>query len=208
MLDDLLGSKIRARIVAALLVAPEGRLHLRALVRAAGGSIAGVQREIVRLEAMGLVRSERDARGRRQSQLVADHPFAGPLGEMLAADPRAQYEARVLGIEHLDPKVAEVLGGYVDAIVTSCDPIRIVLFGSHARGTADAGSDIDLLVVLPKVENKRQSMVDIRSVLGPREIPVDVIPTDPRDIDFQRTRLASVVRSAVGEGRTVYERAS
>lgn len=205
MLDDLLGSKTRARMIAALLVAPEGRLHLRALVRAAGSSVAGVQREVARLEAMGLVTAERDGRGRRQIQLVAEHAFAGPLGELLAADPRAQYEARIAAIEHLEPKVAEALSGYVDAIVTGFSPIRIVLFGSQATGTAREDSDIDLLVVLPKVEGKRKTMLDIQSSMSWRGVGVDVVPTDPEDIEVQRTRMASVVRSALSEGRTVYE---
>jgi uncharacterized protein len=30
---------------------------------------------------------------------------------------------------------------------------RVVLFGSHARGTADDGSDFDVLVIEPKVES-------------------------------------------------------
>jgi hypothetical protein len=41
-----------------------------------------------------------------------------------------------------------VVGRLVDEIVERIRPRRVVLFGSHARGTADAGSDIDLLVVL------------------------------------------------------------
>jgi predicted nucleotidyltransferase len=206
MLDELLGSKTRAKMIAALLVAPEGHLHLRALVRAAGGSVAGVQREVARLETMGLVTSERDERGRRQIQLVADHAFTGPLGELLAADPRAQYEARIAAIEHLDPRVAEALSGYVDAIVTGFDPIRIVLFGSQVRGTADQDSDIDLLVVLPKVENDQRAMQALRTALPRTGVPVDVIPTDPRRVEKAKTMMASVVRDAIEEGEVVYER--
>ena len=35
----------------------------------------------------------------------------------------------------------------LDAIAEAVDPERIILFGSAARGTMHAGSDIDLLVV-------------------------------------------------------------
>ena len=37
----------------------------------------------------------------------------------------------------------------VDRIVTRFEPSRVVLFGSHARGTAGKDSDADLLVVMP-----------------------------------------------------------
>ncbi|MFA5843868.1 MAG: nucleotidyltransferase domain-containing protein [Coriobacteriia bacterium] len=208
MLSELLGSKTRARMIAALVVAPEQRLHLRALVRAAGGGIASVQREVERLEDLGLVTSERDARGRRQISLVADHPFAGPVAGLVAAEPSAQYGARIAQIEGLRPEVAEALGGWVDAIVTGFDPIRIVLFGSQANGTADEGSDVDLLVVLPKFKDRGRTMVDIKTAVGRRTIGLDVIPTDPEDIEAQRTASASVVRDAVEEGVTLYERSA
>lgn len=206
MLSELLGSKTRARMIAALVVAPAHRLHLRALVRATGGGIASVQRELERLEEMGLVTSERDARGRRQISLVADHPFAGPMADLVAAEPSAQYGARISQIEGLRPEVAKALGGWVDAIVTNFDPIRIVLFGSQAAGTADAGSDVDLLVVLPKLGDRGRAMVDIKTAVGRRTIGLDVVPTDPEDMESQRTAGASVVREAEEGGVTVYER--
>lgn len=208
MLSELLGSKVRARMIAALVVAPDKRLHLRALVRATGGSIASVQREVGRLEDMGLVASERDGRGRRQVSLVAEHAFAGPVADLVAAEPRAQYGARIAQIEGLRPEVSEALEGWVDAIVAGFDPIRIVLFGSQADGTADEGSDVDLLVVLPKVEDTHRAAVDIAGVMRPRGIGVDVVPTDPDRIEAARTRAASVVRSAIEEGVTLYDRSA
>src|SRR6266545_4127425 len=36
----------------------------------------------------------------------------------------------------------------VNQIVERFQPARIILFGSHARGTADPDSDVDLLVVM------------------------------------------------------------
>jgi DNA-binding transcriptional ArsR family regulator len=207
MLDELLGSKSRARIIAALMLAPEGCLHLRALVRAGGGSVSSAQREVERLEGMGLVEVATDERGRKQVTLVADHPFVTPLGGLVAADPRAQYEARVASVPNMDPEVAEVLGDWVDAIVTNFDPIQIVLFGSRARGTADLDSDVDLLVVLPEVENDHRVAVDILGAIGRRTRAVDVIPTDPQRIEAAKTMMASVVRNAVEEGVLVYDSA-
>jgi len=207
MLEELLGSKVRARMIAALLVAPGRQLHLRALIRAAGGSAAAVQRELVRLGDLGLVSSEATESGRRQISLVEGHPFAGALAGLVAADPRAQYRARASSVPNLNADVAEALGGWVDAIVTGFDPIRIVLFGSQAKGTADAGSDVDLLVVLPTVDDELDTAVRIMSAIGPRTIGVDVVPVDPARVERARTRQSSVVRDAIEEGVTLYERA-
>ena len=46
----------------------------------------------------------------------------------------------------------------VDRIVRGFDPLRVIVFGSHARGTVDVNSDIDLLVVLSDVSDRRRQI--------------------------------------------------
>ena len=206
MLAELLGSKTRARIIATLLITPERRTHLRALVRAAGGSIASVQRELERLEDMGLVTSALDERGRRQVTLTEDHPFTAPLEGMLAADPRAQYGVRSAAIPSLDPGVDEALEGAVERIVAEFAPLRIVLFGSQAKGTADEQSDVDLLVVLPHVEDMLGSAGAIRSAVGTIGRGVDVVPTDLERVAAAWAQGESVITDALRTGVTLYDR--
>jgi predicted nucleotidyltransferase len=208
MFAELLGSKSRAAIVARLVVAPDHQSHLRELVRAAGGSVSSVQREVERLVDMGLVRTWLDESGRRQVALVTEHPFADPLSGLVAADARAQYGARSLAIPNLDPRIAQVLEGWVDAIVTSFHPLEIVLFGSQARGNADSGSDVDLLVVLPQVDDGRRMATAIMGAIGPRTVGVDVIAVDSAHRRIEMTRMASVVRDATEEGTVLYERSA
>ena len=43
----------------------------------------------------------------------------------------------------------------VATLVAAANPQRIVLFWSYARGDADEGSDLDLLVVKGQVTNRR-----------------------------------------------------
>ena len=50
----------------------------------------------------------------------------------------------------------------VERIVEGFHPLRIVLFGSRARGTDTPDSDIDLLVVLQHVADKRRTAIEIR----------------------------------------------
>ncbi len=206
MLAELLGSKVRARVIAALLVAPGRRSHLRALVRAAGGSVASVQRELERLEDMGLIASAIDESGRRQVTLAEDHPFTAPLEGMLAADPRAQYGARSAAIPSLDPEVDSALQGAVERIVAGFAPLRIVLFGSQAKGTADEESDVDLLVVLPHVDDMLREAAAIRSAVGTIGRGVDVVPTDLERVAAAWARGESVITNALRTGVTLYDR--
>ena len=43
----------------------------------------------------------------------------------------------------------EILRLATDRLVEQFRPQRVILFGSQARGTADARSDVDLLVICP-----------------------------------------------------------
>ena len=99
-----------------------------------------------------------------------------------------------------------ILQNMTERIVQTFDPIRVVLFGSRARGDEHAGSDVDLLVVLPKVENKRGVAIAIRRLL--RDVPIakDIIVTSPQEIARRGNLVGSVLRPALREGRVLYER--
>lgn len=94
----------------------------------------------------------------------------------------------------------------VDRLVSQFQPERIVLFGSRARGDARPDSDVDLLVVLPRVENKHETMVAMLRALGDLPVAADVIPTDSEEIARRGTLVGSVLRPALAEGRVLYER--
>jgi predicted nucleotidyltransferase len=91
-------------------------------------------------------------------------------------------------------------------IVRDRHPLKIILFGSHARGEAGPGSDIDLLVVLPAVTNKRQAAVDIRRVLTDLPVPKDIVVTTPEEIARRGDLVGTVLRPALREGKVLYER--
>lgn len=102
--------------------------------------------------------------------------------------------------------IDHILQNMTERIVQTFDPIRVVLFGSRARGDEHAGSDVDLLVVLPKVENKREAAIAIRRLL--RDVPIakDIIVTSPQEIARRGNLVGSVLRPALREGRVLYER--
>lgn len=96
----------------------------------------------------------------------------------------------------------------VERVVERFDPLKVVLFGSLARGEPNYDSDIDLLVVFDNVEleNKRKLTIDIRRALAEIPVPVDVVVTDVDEIDRQGHIVGTVLRPALREGTIVYER--
>ena len=95
----------------------------------------------------------------------------------------------------------------VERIRQQFDPVRIILFGSWARGQARPDSDLDLLVVLPRVENKRRAAVEIMRALNGLSVSKDVIVTTPEEIAARGNTVGNVLRPALREGKVLYERA-
>lgn len=68
----------------------------------------------------------------------------------------------------------------VRRIVERFHPLRVLLFGSRARGEARKWSDVDLLVVLPEVMDKRKTTVEILRVLGDLPVSKDISSPHPK----------------------------
>lgn len=102
----------------------------------------------------------------------------------------------------------EKLPEAIDRLVEQFDPLRIVLFGSHVRGEARPDSDVDLLVIVPHLGDKRETAIRMLAALRGLRAAIDVIPTDPEEIARRGNLPGDVLRSALREGRTVYERST
>lgn len=84
-------------------------------------------------------------------------------------------------------------------------PLRIIVFGSYAREETRPGSDLDLLVVLPEVEDKREAAIAMRRVLSGLYVPFDVVVTTPEEIERRGWIIGTVLREALKDRRTVYD---
>lgn len=93
----------------------------------------------------------------------------------------------------------------VDRIVRKFHPEKIILFGSWARGEAREDSDLDLLVVLSKIEHKRKAAIEILRALNGLPISKDVIVTTPEEIEERGKVIGDILRPALEEGKVVYE---
>ena len=99
------------------------------------------------------------------------------------------------------PYLSEV----VDRIVNKFHPVKIILFGSWARGSAREDSDLDLLIVLPKVEHKRKAAIQIGNSLSNLPIGKDIIVTTPEDIEKHGKTVGDILLPAIEEGKVIYE---
>jgi len=101
--------------------------------------------------------------------------------------------------------VRQPLAEAVRRILSVSSPSRIILFGSQARGDADAGSDIDLMVIEPNVDRPAWEAARLYRAIGWVGIGVDVLVYS--DAEFARRSVVpgTVLHQALKEGKVVYE---
>ena len=121
-----------------------------------------------------------------------------------------------------DDQVRSALDRLVEWVRKDPDVIRLILFGSHARGTANESSDIDLLVVIDEKPNKLktckkppgmseeeayklQTWGDITYMLDRKD--TDVVIETPNTIKLHGKIRGCVQYYAIHEGTVLYERA-
>ncbi len=115
----------------------------------------------------------------------AVHRQAGPGAEGIhqADDP----EVKVSGAQ------VDFLPEIIDRIVEAVNPLRIILFGSVARGDAGPDSDIDLLVILNEITDRKVQRVAIRQLLAGLPVPKDILVATPAEVARSEWRIGSIL---------------
>lgn len=80
---------------------------------------------------------------------------------------------------------------------------RVVLFGSHARGSATPRSDIDVLVIEPQVENTALEAVRLMRAVRDLRLPVEIVVVSEREAAEWGDVRGSLVHAALAEGRVL-----
>jgi len=94
----------------------------------------------------------------------------------------------------------------VKRLVDQFRPERIILFGSQARGTADARSDVDLLVICRVAGSRRSLVVAMDQSLHGLGLARDIMVLTPEEFERDRQIPGTIARPAALEGKVLYER--
>lgn len=95
-----------------------------------------------------------------------------------------------------------------ECIVREYQPDKIILFGSWARGDADADSDIDLLIISDHEEElpRYKRGLDVRLSLSQFQSPKDILFYTHEDVERWRGVPQTLINTVLQEGRVLYER--
>lgn len=182
-LEQVLGTKSKVAVLRSLFHSKLGHSG-GAIARQTGVALFAVQKTLASLEGIGLVDVERGPVENRY-RLNAQH-------YLVAHGLRALFE----GERHMPRALARELGDLLESKV-----IAAGLFGSFARGTARAGSDIDLFVVVKTLKD-REKVSRILSDAQPDLTRRYGWPMQP--VIFERQRLSQGLK----RGQTLLDEAT
>ncbi len=101
----------------------------------------------------------------------------------------------------------EVLEEMVRRIVGAVNPVRIILFGSAARGQMRSDSDLDVLVVMPDGVHRRRTAQSIYRKLSGLGMAKDIVVVTEGDVREHGDNSSLVLYPALQQGKEIYRAA-
>lgn len=101
-----------------------------------------------------------------------------------------------------DKKITEI----IKKITAEFKPEKIILFGSWAWGKPEPDSDVDMLIVKKSSKPRAEREYELRSLLFPPEIPLDIIVYTPEELKQKIENDRNLfLKDIVNNGLTLYD---
>lgn len=105
-----------------------------------------------------------------------------------------------------DKKIDIVIKGMLALLIADYHPVKVILFGSHAQGTEDADSDIDLLIIKETDERFIDRWCTVGDILAGSHpsIPVDTIVLTPKEVSSRVSIGDQFIIDILENGKLLY----
>ena len=118
------------------------------------------------------------------------------------------YDANSIHWKYINPDGTpdeEMLARIAKAIVEIVNPLKVVLFGSAARGEMNERSDLDILVITDNCDTQAAT-TKLYCQLPVERRGADIIVATTTEVERNRRKPYFVIEPALREGRVLYER--
>lgn len=89
--------------------------------------------------------------------------------------------------------------------LAASSPRKVILFGSYARGHANEGSDLDLLVVEREIQDLASEYLNVHRAASGIGVGVDILLMTEAEFEKKRDWWSSPVFWALREGKVLYD---
>ncbi len=98
----------------------------------------------------------------------------------------------------------QIIDRMVGRIAEMFHPEKIILFGSMARGDQTGDSDVDLLVIVREVSDRRSLSVAMRRAVNGMGLPKDIVVLTTEEFERKRNIPGTIAYPAEHEGMVLY----
>jgi uncharacterized protein len=113
------------------------------------------------------------------------------------------YEA-IIQNGQVSDRYTSIIDEIVEQIKTQITPLQIIVFGSIARNEAKAGSDIDLLVIMPNGTHRRKTAHKLYRTIRKIDVPLDILVATLQDLEKYQHDPSLIYHHILQEGVEVY----
>ncbi len=99
---------------------------------------------------------------------------------------------------------SKTINDLISRIVNATHPIRIILFGSAARGEMGPDSDIDVMIVMPDGTHRLNTTRYLYRQMFGFGFPVDIVVTTPSILEQHKNNIGLIYRTVLAEGKEIY----
>lgn len=100
-------------------------------------------------------------------------------------------------------KPEEIARAAQRVVAAASSRATVIVVGSYARGDADEGSDLDLVVIEPELPDEASEYLRLKAAVGRIGVGVDLLLFSRRDFDRRRQVPGTLPYWAVREGKVV-----
>ena len=95
----------------------------------------------------------------------------------------------------LKKKELNIINEYIDLLKQKgVDVLKVILFGSYAKGTAKPESDIDIAIISSQFgKNNLKEMMLLRRIALQIDSHIEPLPFSPKDLDDRYSTLAQEI---------------
>lgn len=103
-------------------------------------------------------------------------------------------------------EIDRLISDMVKKLAEEYSPERVILFGSHAYGTPDEDSDIDLLIIKDTSERFIKRLTAVRRILSDpkRRVPLEIIVLTSDEVSRQLAKGDQFLEEILKKGKALY----
>ena len=104
----------------------------------------------------------------------------------------------------IEQPTSGIIENLIERIVNAVHPLRIILFGSAARGEMGYDSDIDVMVVMPDGTHCSNTARYLYQKIYGFGFPIDIVVAAPIVLEQHKDNIGLIYRTVLAEGKEVY----